>query len=126
MDPIRLGDVERDTIRAHPSVDGAVLVTLPLSPPPGNLWQARFSQSLLRTSEFGRVELGPDGSSVNVTVRPDEQVEERLRALAALVEQTNAGVADEQRRLDAAEQLQRDEQDANVARVRRDVDALGA
>jgi hypothetical protein len=126
MDPIRVGDVDRDTIRAHPSVEGAVLVTLPLSPPPSNLWQARFSQALLRTSDFGRVELGPDGSSVNVTVRREEQVDERLRALAAVVEQTNADVDDEQRRLDAAEQLQRGEQDANIERVRRDVEALGA
>lgn len=125
MDPICVGDVERDTIRAHPSVDGAVLVTLPLTPTPGNLWQARFSQSLLKTSDFGRVELGRDGCSVNVTVRRGEQVDERLRALAALVEQTNADVAEEQRRLDAAEELQRGEQDASVARVRRDVDALG-
>jgi hypothetical protein len=126
MDQIRVGDVERDTIRAHPSVDGAVLITLPLTPPPSNLWQARFSQSLLRTSDFGRVELGPEGTSVNVTVRREEQVDERLRALAALVEQTNGEVADERRRLDAAEQLQQGEQDANVERVRRDVEALGA
>lgn len=126
MDPIHVGDVERDTIRAHPSVDGAVLVTVPLTPPPGHLWQARFSQAVLRTPNFGRIELGPDGGSVNVTVGREEQVDERLHALAALVELTNEDVAAEQRRLDDAGQLQRDAQGADVERVRRDVDALGA
>ena len=126
MDPIHVGDVARDTVRAHPSVDGAVLVTVPLTPPPGNLWQARFSQGVLKTPDFGRIELGPDGASIDVTVGREQQLDERLRTLAALVERTNEEVAEEQRRLDAAGQVQRDEQHSNVERVRRDVDALGA
>lgn len=126
MVPIRLGSVDRETIRPHPTMDDAVLVTAPLDPRPENLWQARFSQSLLRSSEFGRFELGNDAAAVNITVHRDEQVVDRLAELATIVEQTNGEVAEEAQRLDAAEAIRQRQRDADVERVRRDVDALNA
>ena len=126
MDPVRVSSVEPDTIRPDPRAEGTVLVTVRLAPVPGQLWRARFNQSLLRSSNFGRFELGTDAASVNVTVRRDEQVGDRLIELGVIVGQTNTEVAEEERRLDAEDARQQLRQDADVERVRRDVEALDA
>jgi hypothetical protein len=124
MEQICVSGVERDTIRPHPAIEGAVLVSARLVPTPDNMWRARFSQSLLQSPDFGRIELGRDGSSVDITVGRDEQVTERLDRLTELVAQTNAEVAEERRRLGAAEQRKQQQQDSDLARVLRDVDAM--
>jgi hypothetical protein len=126
MDPVRVSPVEPDTIRPDPTTEGTVLVTVRLAPVPAQLWRARFNQSLLRSSNFGRFELGSDGASVNVMVRSDEQVGDRLIELGGIVEQTNTDAAEEERRLDAEDARQQLRQDADVERVRRDVEALDA
>src|SRR4051794_35574084 len=115
MAQIQVTGVARDTVRPHPTKEGAVLVSAGLLPAPDNMWQARFSQSLLRSSDFGRFEMGRDGSSVEITVGRDEEIAERLAQLATIVEQTNADVAEEQQRL-GAEQGQQQAQDDHVAK----------
>jgi hypothetical protein len=124
MEQIRVNGVERDTVRPHPATEGAVLVSARLVPTPDNLWRAHFSQSLLQSPDFGRIELGRDGSSVDITVGRDEQVTERLDRLTELVAQTNTEVAEERRRLGDTEQQKQRQQDADLARVLRDVDAM--
>jgi hypothetical protein len=59
-------------------------------------------------------------------VRSDEQVGDRLIELGGIVEQTNTDAAEEERRLDAEDARQQLRQDADVERVRRDVEALDA
>jgi hypothetical protein len=53
-----------------------------------------------------------------------EQVTERLDRLTELVAQTNTEVDAERRRLGDAEQQKQRQQDADLARVLRDVDAM--
>jgi hypothetical protein len=124
MDQIRVMDVERDSVRPHPAVEGSVLVTVRLSSTPSRFWRARFSQALLKSSLFGRFEFSPDGSSVEIAVERDGAIAEHLDELTTAVERTNVDVEDEQRREAAAEEIREGAQAEDVERVRADIDRL--
>jgi hypothetical protein len=125
MDQIRVIGVERDSVRPHPTADGSVLVTVRLSSVPSRFWRARFSHALLKSSLFGRFELGPDGSSVDIAVERDGSIAEHLEELTSAVEQTNSDVVEEQRRAAEAEEIREDAQAADVERVRAAIDRIG-
>lgn len=124
MDPIRVAAVERESVRPHPTAEGSVLVTVRLSSVPSRFWRARFNQALLQSSLFGRFELGPEGSSVDIAVERDGAIAEHLEELTRAVERTNADVIEAERRDTEASERREVAEAAEVDRVRADLDRL--
>jgi hypothetical protein len=124
MEQIRVTGVERESVRPHPTAEGSVLVTARLSEAPSRFWRARFNQALLATTQFGRFELGPEGSSVEIAVERDGAIGEHLDELTRAVERANADVEEARRANAEAAEIREDAEAVDVDRVRGDIDRL--